>query len=141
MLRRRVVLLGSTMQFEEVGDSVPGMVVVASSSDGGVQSASLEVELGRDVDAGENRAPTPVTAGDGASMRRYLVEGIATAYCVYSLVWVSWIGRWRRFRHRFTSWGHCIWSRCLMVVASGGVVCISHVDVGETRRRGVVGPW
>jgi hypothetical protein len=65
MLRRRVVLLGSTMQFEEVGDSVPGMVVVASSSDGGVQSASLEVELGRDVDAGENRAPTPVTAGDG----------------------------------------------------------------------------
>ena len=36
--------------------------------------------------AGENRAPTPVLAGDGDVTRRYLLEGIVVAVCIYSLV-------------------------------------------------------
>jgi hypothetical protein len=66
------------------------------------------------VDAGENRALTPVVVDDDGVKNHYLVEGIAAVGCVFSLVlfrgklqiWESWIGRYRRFRRRFTSWGH-----------------------------------
>jgi hypothetical protein len=71
---------------------------------------------------------------------------IAASDCVYSLATprkTRDLGILDRtmgmLSHRLTSWGHHFWS-CLMMLSSGGAMCINNIDDGESRRRGAVGP-
>jgi hypothetical protein len=55
------------------------------AGDGGIVVGHYPIECIVN-DAGENHAPTPVVAGGGYVARRYLIECIAIATCIYSLV-------------------------------------------------------
>jgi hypothetical protein len=109
-----MVLLGFTMLFEDVRDSTPTWWWWLPPP--------LDV-VGRLV----------------AFTRRYLVEGIAIAAHVYSLCFGENTRSGYRTMVALYGWfyllGYRFWRSGLMVVASGGVVCINRVDDSESQRR------